>query len=248
LIHICIPAHNEERTIGVLLWKIRKVMREFERDYRVFVRDDGSTDATADVLARYRTVVPLEVQRSERREGYAAALEALIRTAVDASKYPKRDTIVTLQADFSEDPEFIVTMVKAIEGGADLVCGVSEAPRTSPRAVRLTRWAAGQLLKKAVADAPVADPLCGMRTYRVIVLKKALREVGEQRLMTNDGMAANMELLRIAAPHARRITDVPVTLRYDLRNRPSRVGTFATLRGLSRARRVVWRASQEDAA
>jgi glycosyltransferase involved in cell wall biosynthesis len=248
LIHICIPVHDEERTIGVLLWKIRRIMREFGRDYRVLVRDDASTDATADVLARYRTVVPLDVERVERREGYGASLEVLIRKAVDMSTYPKRDTIVTLQGDFSEDPNSIVTMVKAIEGGADLVCGVSEATEASPRSVRLTRWAASRLLRKTLESAPVADPLCGLRTYRVIVLKKALREIADGRLVSHEGLVANLELLHTAAPHARRIVEIPVTLRYDIRSRPSRLRTFATLRGLSRVRRTTWEATEEDAA
>ena len=33
MIYICISARNEERTAGVLLWKIRRVMSEFKRDY-----------------------------------------------------------------------------------------------------------------------------------------------------------------------------------------------------------------------
>ena len=46
MIYICIPALDEARTIGVLLWRIRQVMEEFPRDYHVLVLDDGSTDDT----------------------------------------------------------------------------------------------------------------------------------------------------------------------------------------------------------
>jgi len=35
VIYICIPAHNEKRTIGVLLWKIRNVMAEIGRDFEI---------------------------------------------------------------------------------------------------------------------------------------------------------------------------------------------------------------------
>ena len=45
MIYVCIPAHNEASTIGVLLWKIRKVMLEFGREYEVLILDDASTDA-----------------------------------------------------------------------------------------------------------------------------------------------------------------------------------------------------------
>ncbi|MDH3424908.1 MAG: glycosyltransferase, partial [Gemmatimonadota bacterium] len=70
MIYVCIPTHNEASTIGVLLWKTRNVLGEFERDYRLVVHDDASTDETADVLTRYRRSLPLTILRSEERLGY----------------------------------------------------------------------------------------------------------------------------------------------------------------------------------
>jgi cellulose synthase/poly-beta-1,6-N-acetylglucosamine synthase-like glycosyltransferase len=46
VIYFCIPAHNEEQTVGVVLWKIRQVMLDFPRDYQILVADDASTDST----------------------------------------------------------------------------------------------------------------------------------------------------------------------------------------------------------
>ncbi len=239
MIYVCIPAHNEERTIGVLLWKVRRVMQEFGRDYAVHVYDDASTDETAQVLARYETVLPLVVTRSEQRMGYAGALEALLREVASRSTYPKRDVLVTLQGDFTEGPENIVPLAKAIEGGADLVAGEGSSADTPPRAVRLSRWAAPILLGRALKGAPVPDPLCGVRAYRAIVIKKALRDRSGP-LIHQSGWAANLELLKELAPHARRLSHVPVELRYDLRERPSRHKTLGTLRGLTRLRGTRW--------
>ncbi len=253
MIYVCIPAHNEERTIGVLLWKIRKVMREFGRDYEVLVLDDASTDGTATVLDRYRHVLPLKVLKEEHRAGYPHAVQRLLREALNRTSYPKRDAAVLMQADFSESPDYIVPLLKALEGGADVVAGVVEpnghlmpdgpdgpSGRRAPRAVRMARRMAPWVLGRAYGGAPVSDPLSGFRAYRLIVLKKALAEFRGRPFLTTDSWASNVELLGLVAPHARRIAEAPVTLRYDVEGRPSRLSAVRTLRGLLRVRRERW--------
>jgi len=238
VIHICIPAHDEDQTIGVLLWKIRKVMADFERDYRILVLDDASTDGTAETLARYAPSLPLTVLTEKTRVGYAAALERLLREAVANAQYPKRDCIVTLQGDFTENPEYIVPLVKILEGGADIVAGnLFQETADLPRRMRMTRWAASMLLSRTFKHAPVSDPLCGYRAYRVIVLKKALRAATQGPVLSGDGWAANLQLLGVAAPHARRIEETDLHMRFDLRTRESRFRALPTVRGLFRVGR-----------
>jgi glycosyltransferase involved in cell wall biosynthesis len=143
LIYICIPTHNEQQTVGVVLWKLRQVLTDFPREYQLLVADDASTDKTPQVLEPYTRVLPLTVIRSERRNGQAASLEMLLREAVRRSEYPKRDVIVTLQADFSEEPDDLVPLVKRLEAGADVAVGnkVSDTRRRA-RGGSPARWPA----------------------------------------------------------------------------------------------------------
>lgn len=242
MIYFCIPVRNEERTVGVLLWKIRKVMAEFGRDYRILVLDDASTDDTRAVLERYRPLLPMEVIPARENMGYARALERLLREAAEAAPYPKRDVAVTLQADFTEDPRDVVEMIKVIEGGADLVAGVEGEPvGSAPRRIRWSRRLAPYLLGDAHEDAPVADPLCGYRAYRIVVLRNALREAEPDPLLAREGWAAHVELLERTLPHARRVEEVPVRRRYDIRTRPSRFRPFRAARELVSLRGSRWR-------
>ena len=243
VIYVCIPAHNEASTVGVLLWKVRRVLGEFDRDYRLVVHDDASTDDTQAVLERYRRAVPLTVLRSDEKIGYSASVEKLLRHVVTQASYPKRDCAVVLQGDFTEDPEDIVGLVRVLEGGADIVAGaMEEGGHPLPLGVRLVRAFSRALLPRVVARAPVSDPLSGLRAYRVIVLKKALRDRPvEERLLESDGWASNVELLGRLAPHARRIAESPLGLRYDLQLRESRFKPWKTFMGLARLRgRTLW--------
>lgn len=250
MIYICIPAHNEERTIGVLLWKVRNLMGEFGRDYELLVLDDASTDDTPGTLDRYRKVLPLRIFNSKERLGYARSVERLIHEALHRTSYPKRDIIIILQGDFTEHPEHVITLAKTMEGGADIVAGCVEDDRRGyPKRFRLARWIAPWVLGRTFSDAPVSDPLCGFRAFRIIVFKKAMRAQGNAPLMHEDGWAADLTLLTSLAPYARRLEEVPIKLRFDIRSRPSRLSVVRTLRGLLRVRGERWRSpEQEDVA
>jgi glycosyltransferase involved in cell wall biosynthesis len=253
LIYICIPAFDEASTVGVLLWRIRQVMGEFPRDYEILVLDDGSTDDTEDVLAPYARVLPLTVLRHEQRQGYAASLERLIREAVDRATHPRRDVVVTLQADFTEAPEDIPALVKRIEGGADVVeATVGVEDDDMPRALRWSRKGLPWLLRRAPLPEGIRDPLSGFRAYRIAVLKKALAERNGSPLLSREGWAANVELLLAVAPYTRRADATETaTRRYDRRQRETRFRPWDTLVDLwdvsRRARRMPPALTSSDA-
>lgn len=249
MIYVCVPTHNEASTIGVLLWKTRNVLGEFERDYRLVVHDDASTDETPEVLQRYRRSLPLTILRSDERIGYGRSVERLLRHVQEEAPYPKRDCAVVIQADFTESPSDIVSLVKVLEGGADIVAGVPEEIHDEGRNVRLVRWAARKFLRRLMGGSPVSDPLPGLRAYRVIVLKKAFREMEETaRLIRSDGWAANVELLGRLAPHARRIAEAPLHIRYDLQARPSRFKPWKTFLELAKLPTSLWADPDAEAA
>ena len=262
MVFICVPCRDEDRTIGVLLWKIREVMAEMGRDYEVIVLDDASRDGTPELLRRYTRVMPLTVLATKRPVGYGAALERLLRAAAGRTRYPKRDAIVTLQGDFTEHPDHLRPLIRTFEGGADIVAGDATgkagaatgrasaatgkaaattgkaAATTAPRIVRLTAWLGRIALGRSEAEALGGSPLQGFRAYRAVVVKKALEDVRDGPLVRTTGWAANAELMKVLAPYARRTAHVPVAPRYDIRWRRSRVRPFATLREILRVRRI----------
>ena len=244
MIYVCVPVHNEAPTAGLVLWKVRQVFTAFPREYQILACDDGSTDGTADVLARYARVLPLTVISHRQRQGYARSLEELLRTALQRTDRPKRDCAITLHADFLHTPETMEEMVKRLESGGDLV--VAEQSRlegAEPAALRWARRWAPRLLRVA----GVRDALSGFVALRLVSLRLALKQAGEGRLLTTDGWCASAELVARLAPHARRVETVDSTARYDRRERPSRVRPLAALRDAWRARGVVRHAARAAA-
>jgi len=235
MIYVCIPSYNEASTVGLLLWKIRQVFAGFPREYQLLVSDDGSTDATAEVLEPYSRVLPLTVVRHERRYGYAPTVEELLKLAVDRTDRPKRDCAILMHADFAHGPAFIPELVKRIESGADVVVAEGTLEGEASRGRRMVRRFAPWLLRGRVNAPGVRDVVSGFAAFRLVTLRNAFRSQSGA-LLTTDGWCANAELIGRTARVARRLETVATVERHDLRHRGSRVEPWDLAVNLWRAR------------
>jgi glycosyltransferase involved in cell wall biosynthesis len=226
LLYICIPAYDEAATIGLLLWRIRKVFQEYPREYEILVFNDGSTDSTAETLQPYPDVLPLTVLGESTHVGYARALDTLAREVSRRTRYPRRDAMIVMQADFTDQPEHLPELIKRFEGGADLV--VVERPPGSnadapPKPVRWMRRVAPWVMRPFVSVPGVSDPFGTFRLYRITLLRDLIRHAGDEPIVQGTVWAANVDLLVRTAAFARRVETVALQPRYDLRPRASRI-------------------------
>lgn len=235
MIYICIPTRDEAATIGLVLWKLRQVLGDSRREYQLLVGDDGSTDDTREVLEPYESVLPLTVLRHETSRGYAATVERLLREALDRSDRHKRDVAILWPADYTVEPEAIEELLKKFDSGADLVVGEATVLGEEDRARRMIRRWAPTILGRRTRVPGIRDVVSGVAAFRLVALRQAFRNRTDRWLAT-DGWAANAELIAWAAAGARQVEGVPITVRADRRQRPSRVAPWPLARELWQAR------------
>jgi glycosyltransferase involved in cell wall biosynthesis len=117
---IIVPAFNEEKTIQVILEKLRTVSLIGEMSKEVIVINDCSKDRTEEKVFEYKAAHPeLEISyyKHDVNKGKGAALHTGIREA-------KGDYVVIQDADLEYDPnEFNILLKPILDGFADVVYG-----------------------------------------------------------------------------------------------------------------------------
>jgi dolichol-phosphate mannosyltransferase len=233
MVYFLIPAHEEEETIGLLLYKLRSVMENVRRDYLAIVFDDGSRDATARVAEQYRKFLPVRVLKHAKNNGFGPALDRLVRESCRLSHYPQRDIAITIEGDFSWSPDPVPAMVREIEAGADIVIGARARADRPAESMPFPHRAAGRVvstvLKAVMPLHGVTDYTSTFRAYRISTLKQAIA-VNQEGLISSRDNAANVELLlRLGRLHPS-IAEVPAPSRCDIRNRESRYNWWSAVK------------------
>lgn len=109
-----VPAFNEAENLAVLLPQLSACLSDCSDRWQVIVVDDGSTDSTALLLARWAQRPGFSVIRLSRNFGKEAALTAGLEAA-------SGDVVVMMDADLQHPPALIAEFVARWRQGADVV-------------------------------------------------------------------------------------------------------------------------------
>jgi len=225
--HVVLPAYNEAAALPSLLRRIAEVART--EQVTAWVVDDGSSDGTGEVV----TGVPgLDVRlvRHPVNLGLGQAVQTGLRAALaDAAE---DDFVVVMDADDTHDPALITRLGNEILSGADVViCSrfvTGGDDRTAPLFRRMLSRSAAVLFRRVLGLVDVHDFTSGFRAYRISLLARASTHWGE-RLVEERGFACMVELLLKLRHCHPVITEVPLELRYDRKQGPSKLKLRRTI-------------------
>jgi len=155
---VAIPAYNEEGTIEEVVRRVRESLPDFD----LLVVNDGSRDATGEILDRLKVVTATHLCNL----GYGRAIQTAIKYAHDCDY----DVLITLDADGQHLPEQVLSLYHVqVMHGWDVLIGsryvmthdYSQAPLGRRIGMQLF-----SLLVRAISGHHIYDTTSGLKVIR----------------------------------------------------------------------------------
>jgi len=195
---VCVPAYNEAKNILDIVHRARNYSNE------VIVCNDGSTDNTA-TLAQQAGAIVVSHQKNS---GYGRSIRTLFHKALERHA----DIVVTMDSDGQHNPEQIPEIVEPIlKSGYDIVIGSRFIGNKAAVRMPFYRSLGIKTITKITKHASfknLTDAQSGFRGYS----RRALQTIN----LVEDGMQISTEILLRAGSNRLAITEVPVTISYDV--------------------------------
>jgi hypothetical protein len=209
-VSVVMPCLNEARTVARCVTKAVRALEQLGVRGEVLVADNGSSDGSQD-LARAAGARVVQVER----RGYGSALQAGIQAA--RGRY-----IIMGDADDSYDFSNLAPFLEPLRAGHDLVMGNRFQGGVQPGAMPWHHYYIGNPVLTGILNlffrTPVGDAHCGLRAFR----KDAYHRLG----LTCTGMEFASEMVVKASLYKQKITEVPIILYPDGRDRPPHLRSF----------------------
>jgi dolichol-phosphate mannosyltransferase len=238
---IGLPAYNEEATIPALFPRFKEVLGDTQADYRIVLYNDGCTDRTVERALEWTDKLNVEVIGKPVNRGLGEGLRCLIAHVTKHGR--ANDVLFIMDCDDTHHPRQFAAMLAVLDRGHDVV--IASRYRRGARVAgvaphrQLLSLGAATLFKLLHWCPSVLDYTCGFRGYRVELLQRAHVHYGA-RLIEERGFACMVELLLKLNYLGAKMCEIPLDLRYDLKQSASKMDVGSNTTRLLR-KLVAWR-------
>ncbi len=161
-VSLVIPCFNEAASLKELSAQIDEctaLLTARGHQVEVIYVDDGSRDATAQILERMTSARPqMSVIRLARNFGQTAAMAAGFEASTG-------EVIIPLDGDLQNDPADIPRLLEKMEEGYDVVSGWRRDRHDTFITRKIPSWAANALISK-ISGVKLHDYGCTLKAYR----------------------------------------------------------------------------------
>lgn len=160
---VFLPVYNEEGNLRPLATKLTEHLGALGRSWEVVFVDDGSSDASFEILRELASGEPrFKVVRFRRNYGQTAAMAAGIQAA-------RGEILIPMDADLQNDPADIVQLLAKLDEGFDVVSGWRKQRQDAAITRNLPSRVANSLISW-VSGVRLHDYGCSLKAYRREVL------------------------------------------------------------------------------
>ncbi|MDE6046805.1 MAG: polyprenol monophosphomannose synthase, partial [Alistipes sp.] len=172
---VIIPTYNEKENVAAMIDKVFSLPGAFE----LLVIDDGSPDGTAAIVRERQKTYPEKLHLIERtgKQGLGTAYLTGFRWGLERGY----DALCEMDCDFSHNPDDLLRLFAAVEGGSDVAVGSRYV-----KGVNVVNWPMSRLLLsyfaskyvRAATGMPVHDATAGFVCYA----RRALERIDLERI------------------------------------------------------------------
>lgn len=204
---IVIPAYNEEHRLAATLDQVIAFVRQQHWPAEIIVVNDGSTDATAELVRKYaraNTNLKLVENPGNRGKGFTVR-NGMLHASGDILLFTDAD----LSAPITEAPQLIA----ALQGGADIAIGSRWLdPSLQTQRQSVLRQVLGRVynvLMRGILGMAFHDTQCGFKAFT----REAARKVFPSQQI--EGWGFDPEVLYLATRTGLKVVEVPVRWGHD---------------------------------
>lgn len=208
---IIIPTFNEASRIGQTIAALRSHLATLGIDWQIRVVDDGSGDATTEMVARLAAEDARIVLQREAHRGKGGAVRAGMLAA-------RHDLRFMCDADLSMPVEELSRFLALVPSSFDIVIGSREgagARRVGEPGHRHAMGRAFNALVRGLVVPGIEDTQCGFKLFTGAAADSVFSRT------TIDGWAFDIEALAIARRLGLRVHELPIEWHYRALSRVS---------------------------
>lgn len=196
MLSVIIPVFNEEQSLRPFYKELMGFLYKLKRDFEVVFVDDGSSDASLNILKELQSKNKnIRVYSFRRNQGKAEALTLGFQKA-------KGEVVITLDADLQDKPEEILKLLKKLNEGWDCVSGWRKNRKDSIGKIIFSK--VFNLLASIFWGTKLHDYNCGLKVYTKDAAKSLYLYGGMHRFIPLLLVGEGFKVTEVAVVHDKR--------------------------------------------